>query len=54
MLKYRDLAQAARKLYLFLWELFIKIKAMPSTEFEKLINELSAEQKLYALYIRLM
>ncbi|MBO5094930.1 MAG: hypothetical protein J6C33_11335 [Lachnospiraceae bacterium] len=45
--------EAVRKIICFLWELKIRIKIMPQTEFVKMLNELTAEQKIYAIYFRL-
>ena len=36
-----------------LWELRIKIKIMPQAEFERMLGELTAEQKVYAIYFRI-
>ena len=41
------------EIYLFLWELRIKIKIMPQAEFERMLGELTAEQKVYAIYFRI-
>lgn len=54
MLQYKILAQTVRVTYAFLWKMHIRIKILSNTEFKKLLNELSAEQKLYALYFRLI
>lgn len=47
------LIMAVREIYLFLLELKIRIKIMPQTEFVKMLNELTAEQKICAIYFRL-
>lgn len=41
------------EIYLFLWELRIKIKIMPQAEFERMVGKLTAEQKVYAIYFRI-
>lgn len=53
MKEIKILEKAVREIYLFLWELKIKIKIMPQTEFVKMLSELTAEQKIYAIYFRL-
>lgn len=53
MKEIKILEKAVREIYLFLWELKIRIKIMPQTEFVKMLNELTAEQKIYAIYFRL-
>lgn len=47
------LKKAAWNIYLFLWELKIRIKIMPQIEFVKMLSKLTAEQKIYAIYFRL-
>ncbi len=42
------LKKAAREIYLFLWQLKIKINIMPQTEYVKMLDKLTAEQKIYA------
>lgn len=54
MKEIKTLEKAAREIYLFLWELKIRIKIMPQTEFVKMLNELTTEQKIYAIYFRLL
>lgn len=48
-----EIRKAIAEIYLFLWELRIKIKIMPQTEFERMLGELTAEQKVYAIYFRI-
>lgn len=51
--KIKELGKTARAIYLFLWELKIRIKTMPQEKFAKMLNELTTEQKMYAIYFRL-
>ncbi len=53
MKEIKILEKSAREIYLFLWELKIRIKIMLQTEFVKMLNELNAEQKIYAIYFKL-
>ena len=48
-----EIRKAIAEIYLFLWELRIKIKIMPQAEFERMLGELTAEQKVYAIYFRI-
>jgi hypothetical protein len=48
------LKKAAREIYLFLWELKIRIKIMPQEKFLKILNELTTEQKIHAIYFWLL
>lgn len=47
------LKKATREICLFLWKLKIRIKIMSQAEFVKMLNELTIEQKIYAIYFRL-
>lgn len=47
-----EIRKAIAEIYLFLWELRIKIKIMPQAEFERMLGELTAEQKVYAIYFK--
>lgn len=47
------LEKAIWEISLFLWALKIKIKIMPQAEFIKMLEELTIEQKIYAIYFRL-
>ncbi len=53
MTEVKTLIKAIREIYLFLWVLRIKIKIMPQAEFEKLIGQLTTEQRKYAIYFRI-
>lgn len=53
MTEVKTLIKAIREIYLFLWVLRIKIKIMPQAEFEKLIEQLTTEQRKYAIYFRI-
>ena len=44
-----EIRKAIAEIYLFLWELRIKIKIMPQAEFERMLGE----QKVYAIYFRI-
>ena len=44
-----EIRKAIAEIYLFLWELRIKIKIMPQAEFERMVGKLTAEQKVYAI-----
>lgn len=46
-----EIRKAIAEIYLFLWELRIKI--MPQAEFERMVGKLTAEQKVYAIYFRI-
>lgn len=48
-----EIRKAIAEIYLFLWELRINIKIMPQAEFERMLGELTAEQKVYAIYFRI-
>lgn len=48
-----EIRKAIAEIYLFLWELRIKIKIMPQAEFERMVGKLTAEQKAYAIYFRI-
>ena len=48
-----EIRKAIAEIYLFLWELRIKIKIMPQAEFERMVGKLTAEQKVYAIYFRI-
>lgn len=47
------LKKVVREISLFLRELKIRIKIMPQEEYVKMLERLTAEQKIYAIYFRL-
>lgn len=47
-----EIRKAIAEIYLFLWELRIKIKIMPQAEFERMVGKLTAEQKVYRQHAR--